>query len=96
LDGDKQGIYILSNSHVLANEGVAEKGDVIVQPGVFDDGKAPGDVIAKLADWVPFEYAVHRWRRQRFGGVEHEGKDCGIAFRRFTFDKHLQQNPTRH
>jgi hypothetical protein len=36
VNGDDQGLYILSNSHVLANEGVAEKGDVIIQPGVFD------------------------------------------------------------
>ncbi|NCF68124.1 MAG: trypsin-like serine protease [Chloroflexi bacterium] len=56
VNGDDQGLYILSNSHVLANEGVAEKGDVIIQPGVFDDGVAPDDAIATLSDWVAFEF----------------------------------------
>ncbi len=58
LNGDKEGLYILSNSHVLANQGVANKGDVIIQPGDLDSGKEPGDVIAKLFDWVPFEFTA--------------------------------------
>jgi hypothetical protein len=56
LEGDKKGIYILSNSHVLANEGVARKGDTIIQPGVYDGGASPADAIAKLAAWIPFEF----------------------------------------
>ena len=54
--GDKKGLYILSNSHILANQGVASVGDVIIQPGRADGGKAPKDVIAKLNDWVPFQF----------------------------------------
>ncbi len=53
---DENGLYILSNSHVLANDGVAEIGDLILQPGRFDGGRPPEDAVAKLADWVPFEF----------------------------------------
>ncbi len=56
-NGDKTGLYILSNSHVLANEGVAKKGDVIIQPGKHDDGTS-ADKIAKLFDWVPFQFTA--------------------------------------
>jgi hypothetical protein len=56
LDSDKNGLYVLSNSHVLANSGLGKKGDVIVQPGPTDGGKAPKDVIAKLSDWIPFQF----------------------------------------
>ena len=56
LAGDSQGLYILSNSHVLANEGVATKGDVIIQPGDFDGGGTPADAIAKLSNWIPFQF----------------------------------------
>jgi S1-C subfamily serine protease len=54
--GDKKGLYILSNSHILANEGVANKGDIIIQPGRYDGGNAPNDVIAKLFEWVQFQF----------------------------------------
>lgn len=50
------GWYILSNSHVLADEGVGRKGDDVIQPGDLDGGAAPGDVIARLFDWVPFQF----------------------------------------
>ena len=56
LNSDPQGLYILSNSHVLANDGVAAKGDAIIQPGGFDGGSAPDDAIAKLTDWVAFDF----------------------------------------
>ena len=56
--GDKRALYILSNSHILANQGVASVGDPIVQPGRADGGKAPKDVIAKLTDWVPFDFTT--------------------------------------
>jgi protease-4 len=38
--------YLLSNNHVLADEDRARKGDAVLQPGRFDGGKAPGDVVA--------------------------------------------------
>jgi hypothetical protein len=43
---------ILSNNHVLANENDAKKGDAILQPGVFDMGKLPRDLVAKLTRWI--------------------------------------------
>jgi hypothetical protein len=43
---------ILSNNHVLANENAAKKGDAILQPGSFDKGKRPKDVVAKLRKFV--------------------------------------------
>ncbi len=54
---DKKTLYILSNSHVLANQGVAKKGDKVIQPGRADGGAAPKDVIGKLANWQPFDFA---------------------------------------
>jgi hypothetical protein len=51
--GDK--LLILSNSHVLANSGLAKKGDGILYPGSADDGESPKDLIAKLHDFVKFQ-----------------------------------------
>lgn len=45
-------VMILSNNHVLANENNAKSGDDILQPGQYDGGKRPRDVIGKLADFV--------------------------------------------
>jgi hypothetical protein len=54
--GDPTTLYILSNSHVLADEGTGTAGDPIIQPGAYDDGAAPADVIAELTEWVPFKF----------------------------------------
>lgn len=43
---------ILSNNHVLANENAAKAGDAILQPGKFDGGRNPTDLIARLARFV--------------------------------------------
>lgn len=48
--------YILSNNHVLANLNNAHAGDPILQPGRCDGGKAPRDVIAKLARFVSIRF----------------------------------------
>lgn len=45
-------IVILSNNHVLANENDAKVGDAILQPGDYDGGRRPADVVARLAKWV--------------------------------------------
>ncbi len=45
---------ILSNSHVLANSGLAANGDPILYPGPLDGG-VDTDVIAHLAHFVPFD-----------------------------------------
>ncbi|HHU93188.1 MAG TPA: hypothetical protein GXZ20_08670 [Halanaerobiaceae bacterium] len=49
---------ILSNNHVLANisnghDNRAQKDDPILQPGAYDSGKNPADVIAYLERFVP-------------------------------------------
>ncbi|KQS27063.1 hypothetical protein [Dyadobacter sp. Leaf189] len=41
-------LCILSNNHVLADENAAALGDSIIQPGSFDGGVVPADVIATL------------------------------------------------
>ena len=51
------GLYILSNSHVLADVGFAQSGDPIVQPGSLDGGDATEDALATLAEFVPFTFA---------------------------------------
>lgn len=48
--------YLLSNSHAIAASGWATKGEKVVQPGCYDGGTVPDDVIASLTDWVPFQY----------------------------------------
>lgn len=48
--------YILSNNHVLANSNAAAIGDPIVQPGVYDGGTVPGDVVARLSRFVPLYF----------------------------------------
>ena len=63
--------YILSNNHVLANSNDADIGDDILQPGPYDGGSRPGDVIAKLADFIPIEFDG--------GGGGGGGSDCPIA-----------------
>ena len=54
--GDANGLYVLSNAHVLANEGMAVAGDGILQPGSLDGGSSDGDSFARLTDFVPFEF----------------------------------------
>ncbi len=41
--------HALSNSHVLAQSGKAQKGDKILYPGKADGGKSPADVVGKLS-----------------------------------------------
>jgi hypothetical protein len=44
--------YILSNNHVLANEDNAKVGDAILQPGRYDGGRNPQDIVATLTNAV--------------------------------------------
>ena len=50
----KKKLFILSNSHVLADSGPAVVGDLVVYPGPADGGAAPADVAAKLESFTPF------------------------------------------
>lgn len=55
--GIPQRFYVLSNNHVLANSNDANIGDPILQPGPFDGGAMPADVIARLSRYVPINFA---------------------------------------
>lgn len=48
--------YILSNNHVLANSNNAQIGDPILQPGRYDGGTLPADIIARLSRFVPIKF----------------------------------------
>ena len=53
---DPSRVFVLSNSHVIANSGIAKHGDSIIQPCAVDGGTA-SDEVAKLADWVKFDFS---------------------------------------
>lgn len=48
--------YILSNNHVLANSNNASIGDPILQPGPYDGGTVPADVIGNLSRFIPITF----------------------------------------
>ena len=48
-------VMILSNNHVLANVNKGDIGDHILQPGKYDGGQLPVDIIATLDDFVEIE-----------------------------------------
>ncbi|GAO31168.1 hypothetical protein [Geofilum rubicundum] len=49
-------LYLLSNNHVIANSNEAGIGDLIIQPGSYDGGINPGDIIAELSDFIPINF----------------------------------------
>jgi hypothetical protein len=49
--------YILSNNHVLADSNASLLGDPILQPGPFDGGTNPADIIARLSRFVPITFS---------------------------------------
>lgn len=52
-DKKEHDFLVLSNNHVLANTNRASIGDPILQPGRYDGGTYPRDVIARLERFVP-------------------------------------------
>jgi hypothetical protein len=54
---DSQGTYILSNNHVLADEGQLPTGTPIFQPGLLDGGDPSTDQIASLTRFIPLQPA---------------------------------------
>ena len=50
-------VRILSNNHVLADENAGRKGDAILQPGAFDGGKKPSDLVGTLDRFVRLKKA---------------------------------------
>ena len=49
-------VLILSNNHVLANSNNAKKDDPILQPGSYDGGKKPKDIIGYLENWIEIRF----------------------------------------
>jgi hypothetical protein len=54
--GDSDTLYMLSNSHVIANSGLGSPKDPILQPGKEDGGTIAKDSIAKLSKFIPFTF----------------------------------------
>jgi hypothetical protein len=52
---DKQGTYILSNNHVLADENRLSAGAPIFQPGLLDGGNPASDQVATLTRFITLE-----------------------------------------
>jgi len=65
--------FILSNNHVMANSNDGFKGDAIIQPGAYDGGKNPQDVIATLERFIRIEM------QSSDDGDDGDGGDCSIA-----------------
>ncbi|MFB0617980.1 hypothetical protein [Streptomyces sp. AGS-58] len=53
--GNSDNYYILSNNHVLADEGRLPVGAPIYQPGLLDGGNPATDEVAKLTHFIPLE-----------------------------------------
>jgi S1-C subfamily serine protease len=52
---DRDGTYVLSNNHVLADENNLPVGSPIFQPGLLDGGSVSRDQIATLTRFVPID-----------------------------------------
>jgi len=52
---NSQGVFILSNNHVLADEGQLPLGAPIFQPGLLDGGNSNTDQIATLTKFIPLK-----------------------------------------
>lgn len=84
--------FILSNNHVLANEGLAKAGDWVLQRAAFDGGKQPNDRVARLRFWIKLKPTARNFVDAALAaiekGVEHDanllralvgGKDRTLA-----------------
>ena len=52
---DDEAVYLLSNSHVIADSGNAQLGDAVIQPGGLDGGTR-SDRIATLSEHAPIDF----------------------------------------
>jgi hypothetical protein len=75
---DEDGIYVLSNSHVIADFGAAPPGLAIVQPGQLDGGNAPADVIGTLARAVPVDPTALNVADAAIATIDRDGIDRTI------------------
>ena len=84
---------ILSNNHVLANSNDAAQGDPILQPGPYDGGSQPNDVIAHLERFCPIEFTS----QPGICGLAKSYAALGNAIAMLLGSKHrldiLQENP---
>jgi len=55
---DDNALYVLSNNHVLADEGRLPLGSPIYQPGLLDNGNPATDQIAALTRFIPLQAGV--------------------------------------
>ena len=53
--------YILSNNHVLANSNDARIGDPVLQPGPYDGGRVPRDIVARLSRYVTIKFKTSKY-----------------------------------
>lgn len=56
IDNTTGGLSILSNNHVIARNNDATPGEGIIQPGRFDTGSPPDDLLGALSRRVPIEF----------------------------------------
>ena len=54
---DNVDVWALSNNHVYADENQAAIDDIVLQPGAFDGGEGPLDVIGTLDDFEPIDFS---------------------------------------
>jgi hypothetical protein len=71
--------YVLSNNHVLADSNNAPQGSAIVQPGPFDGGVAPQDVIARLSRFIPIQFSPQVPLAQHNNVVDAAIGECDFA-----------------
>ncbi|MGH7573477.1 MAG: hypothetical protein ACREMK_16790, partial [Gemmatimonadota bacterium] len=72
-------VYALSNNHVYADANQASIRDVVLQPGAFDGGEAPRDVIGTLADFVPIVFTTSANNRVDAAIAETSTSELGNA-----------------
>lgn len=51
-------VYALSNNHIYANQNRAGIGDPVLQPGAYDGGASPADMIGTLFDYAPIVFST--------------------------------------
>jgi hypothetical protein len=61
---------IMSNNHVLANENLGEIGDPILQPGAYDGGENPKDVVGYLHDFTPISFDKPNYMDVAFASID--------------------------
>ncbi len=63
-DPADENTYLLSCNHVLTEYNANSPGDLIVQPGKADRGKAPNDVVASLSHVIELVYHDREYRNR--------------------------------